>query len=97
MLRRWIGLPPVHTGPGATDSTLTAIERAVPDVLTTTGTAMTAAQIMAATATSPAATGKALRYLEQAGKVHRRHVAGNATRRWHYEWRITDNRASGEA
>ncbi|WP_433476542.1 hypothetical protein ACQPZP_05505 [Spirillospora sp. CA-142024] len=96
VLRRWLGLPPGHTGQGGTGSTLTAPERAVLDVLTTTGTAMTAAQITAAAAISPAATGKALRYLEWAGKVCRHHVSGNATRRWRYEWRITDNRAPSE-
>lgn len=98
VLRRWLGLDPDpdHTGRGGTSSMLSVPERAVLDVLRATGAAMTAAQITAAAAISPAATGKALRFLEKAGKVHRRHVSGNATRRWHYEWRITDNRARGE-
>ncbi|CNG14046.1 Uncharacterised protein [Mycobacterium tuberculosis] len=96
VLRRWIGLPPVHTGPGTADSTLTAIERAVLDVLTTTGDAMTAAQITAATAISPTATGKALRYLEKAGKVCRHHVVSNVTRRYRYQRLITENHAPSE-
>ncbi|MEU8342404.1 hypothetical protein AB0C74_11965 [Spirillospora sp. NPDC048832] len=65
-------------------------------MLTTTCTAMTAAQIAAAAAISPAATGKALRYLEQAGKVRRHHVLSNATRRYRYQWRATDNHAPSE-
>lgn len=90
VLRRWSGLDPDHTGQGGAGPTLTRTQRAVLDVLTTTGTAMTAAQITAAAAISPAATGKALRHLEKAGKVCRHHVSGNATRRWHYRWRVTD-------
>ena len=97
-LRRWLGLDPApdRTGRGGTGSTLTVPQRAVLDVLTSTGAAMTAAQITVAAAISPAATGKALRYLEQAGKVQRHHVPGNATLRWHYHWRITTDRAQGE-
>ncbi|TDC68426.1 hypothetical protein E1200_11605 [Actinomadura sp. GC306] len=97
-LRRWLGLAPApdRTGRGGTGSTLTVPERAVLDVLTSTGAAMTAAQITVAASISPAATGKALRWLEQAGKIQRHHVPNKVTRRWHSQWRITTNRAPGE-
>ncbi|MGI5206248.1 MarR family transcriptional regulator [Spirillospora sp. CA-108201] len=94
VLRRWLSLDPDpdpgYTRRGSTGPVPTVTQRAVLDVLASTGTAMTAAQITAAARISPAATGKALRHLEQAGNVHRRHVSGDATRRWHDEWRIND-------
>ncbi|MFA1550771.1 hypothetical protein [Actinomadura chokoriensis] len=92
VLRRIYGLDPDpgpgHTGSGSTGPTPTVTQRAVLDALAI-GAAMTAAQITAAAVISPAATGKALRHLEQAGKVHRDRVSGNATRRWYDQWRIT--------
>lgn len=98
VLRRLAGLEPDHPGdpePGNVGPTLTVTQRAVWDVLAT-GVTMTAAQITAAAAISPAATGKALRHLEQAGKARRHRIPGNATRRWYDEWSLVDVRDNSD-
>jgi len=59
VLCRWLGLDP-PTGRNGTGSTRTLPERAALDGLTSTGAAMTAAQITAAAAITTAATGKGL-------------------------------------
>lgn len=83
VLRRLIGLAPnpLESLTRVQDAALTALR---PDQ------AQTVTQIASAAGIGVSTAGKALKDLEREGLAVRRHVRGDATRRWYYEWLLAD-------